>query len=247
MLNISKYHSAIVCCSVVATASLAGLVQSAHAAEQIIYPNVRAEQGSILIAQTNNSNTTGTNVSNITGTNVSNTTGTNVSNTTGTNVSNTTGTNVSNTTGTNVSNSTGTNVSNSPSGSFSSRGGSSGGGFSSAVRSQASTISARVDLAQGNYSRAAAALAQAETQTTVAQSGPVRYGRQSVGDLASCGCPNADTVGTTPTARPELLAARATEAEAATELAAAKAEAQKFIESVKNDIARNSNVDNSLW
>ena len=223
MLNISKYHSAIVCCSVVATASLAGLVQSAHAAEQIIYPNVRAEQGSILIAQTNNSNATGTNVSNITGTNVSNTTGTNVSNTTG------------------------TNVSNSPSGSFSSRGGSSGGGFSSAVRSQASTISARVDLAQGNYSRAAAALAQAETQTTVAQSGPVRYGRQSVGDLASCGCPNADTVGTTPTARPELLAARATEAEAATELAAAKAEAQKFIESVKNDIASNSNVDNSLW
>ena len=215
MLNISKYHSAIVCCSLVATASLAGLVQSAHAAEQIIYPNVRAEQGSILIAQTNNSNATGTNVSNITGTNVSNTTG--------------------------------TNVSNSPSGSFSPRGGSSGGGFSSAVRSQASTISARFDLAQGNYSRAAAALAQAETQTTVAQSGPVRYGRQSVGDLASCGCPNADTVGTTPTARPELLAARATEAEAATELAAAKAEAQKFIESVKNDIARNPNVDNSLW
>ena len=231
MLNISKYHSAIVCCSVVATASLAGLVQSAHAAEQIIYPNVRAEQGSILIAQTNNSNATGTNVSNITGTNVSNTTGTNVSNTTGTNVSNTTG----------------TNVGNSPSGSFSSRGGSSGRGFSSAVRSQASTISARVALAQGNYSRAAAALAQADTQTTVPQSAPVRYGRQSVGDLASCGCPNADTVGTTPTARPELLAARATEAEAATELAAAKAEAQKFIESVKNDIASNSNVDNSLW
>ena len=231
MLNISKYHSAIVCCSVVATASLAGLVQSAHAAEQIIYPNVRAEQGSILIAQTNNSNTTGTNVSNITGTNVSNTTGTNVSNTTGTNVSNTTG----------------TNVGNSPSGSFSSRGGSSGRGFSSAVRSQASTISARIALAQGNYSRAAAALAQADTQTTVPQSAPVRYGRQSVGDLASCGCPNADTVGTTPTARPELLAARATEAEAATELAAAKAEAQKFIESVKNDIASNSNVDNSLW
>ena len=215
MLNISKYHSAIVCCSVVATASLAGLVQSAHAAEQIIYPNVRAEQGSILIAQTNNSNATGTNVSNITGTNVSNTTG--------------------------------TNVGNSPSGSFSSRGGSSGRGFSSAVRSQASTISARVALAQGNYSRAAAALAQADTQTTVPQSAPVRYGRQSVGDLASCGCPNADTVGTTPTARPELLAARATEAEAATELAAAKAEAQKFIESVKNDIASNSNVDNSLW
>ena len=231
MLNISKYHSAIVCCSVVATASLAGLVQSAHAAEQIIYPNVRAEQGSILIAQTNNSNATGTNVSNITGTNVSNTTGTNVSNTTGTNVSNTTG----------------TNVGNSPSGSFSSRGGSSGRGFSSAVRSQASTISARVALAQGNYSRAAAALAQADTQTTVPQSAPVRYGRQSVGDLASCGCPNADTVGTTPTARPELLAARATEASAATELAAAKAEAQKFIESVKNDIASNSNVDNSLW
>ena len=212
MLNISKYHSAIVCCSVVATASLAGFVQSAQAAEQVVCPSVRAERGTILIAQTTNS-----------------------SNTTGTNVSNTTGTNVSNTTGTNTSTS------------FS--GGSPGGGFSPAVTSRASTISSRFGLAQSNYSRAAATLAQAETaQPTVAASPlPVRYGREAVGDMASCGCPNADTVGTTPTARPELVAAKAAEADAATELAAAKAEAQQFIESVKSDTARSSNVDNSLW
>lgn len=211
MLNISKYHSAIVCCSVVATASLAGFVQSAHAAEQIVCPSVRAERGTILIAQTNSSNTTGTNVSNTTGTNVSNVTGT------------------------------------STNASFS--GGSPGGGFSPAVTSRASTISSRFGLAQSNYSRAAATLAQAETaQPTVAASPlPVRYGREAVGDIASCGCPNADTVGTTPTARPELVAAKAAEADAATELAAAKAEAQQFIESVKSDTARSSNVDNSLW
>ena len=211
MLNISKYHSAIVCCSVVATASLVGFVQSAHAAEQIVCPSVRAERGTILIAQTNSSNTTGTNVSNTTGTNVSNTTGTGLSS------------------------------------SFS--GGSPGGGFSPAVTSRASTISSRFGLAQSNYSRAAATLAQAETaQPTVAASPlPVRYGREAVGDIASCGCPNADTVGTTPTARPELVAAKAAEADAATELAAAKAEAQQFIESVKSDTARSSNVDNSLW
>ena len=212
MLNISKYHSAIVCCSVVATASLAGFVQSAQAADQVVCPSVRAERGTILIAQTTNS-----------------------SNTTGTNVSNTTGTNVSNVTGTSTN------------ASFS--GGSPGGGFSPAVTSRASTISSRFGLAQSNYSRAAATLAQAETaQPTVAASPlPVRYGREAVGDMASCGCPNADTVGTTPTARPELVAAKAAEADAATELAAAKAEAQQFIESVKSDTARSSNVDNSLW
>ena len=128
-------------------------------------------------------------------------------------------------------------------------GGSPGGGFSPAVTSRASTISSRFGLAQSNYSRAAATLAQAETaQPTVAASPlPVRYGREAVGDMASCGCPNADTVGTTPTARPELVAAKAAEADAATELAAAKAEAQQFIESVKSDTARSSNVDNSLW
>lgn len=211
MLNISKYHSAIVCCSVVATSSLTGFVQSAHAAEQIVCPSVRAERGTILIAQTNSSNTTGTNVSNTTGTNVSNTTGANVSTPFG--------------------------------------GGSPGGGFSPAVISRASTISSRLGLAQSTNSRAAATLAQAETaQPTVAASPlPVRYGREAVGDLASCGCPNADTVGTTPTARPELVAAKAAAADAATELAAAKAEAQQFIESVKSDTARISNVDNSLW
>ena len=201
MLNISKYHSAIVCCSVVATASLAGFVQSAHAAEQIVCPNVRAERGSILIAQTNGD-----------------------------------------------SNITGTNVSNSPSGSFSPGGGSSGGGFNPAFRSQAGTISTRLGLAQSNYNSAATALEGATAQSNVAASPiPVRYGRQSVGDIASCGCPNADTVGTTPTARPELVAARAAEADAATQLAAAKAEAQKFIESIKSDTARISNVDNTLW
>ncbi|MCY7335649.1 MAG: hypothetical protein LH613_05460, partial [Chamaesiphon sp.] len=173
MLNISKYHSAIVCCSVVATASLAGFAQSAHAAEQIVCPNVRADRGTVLIAQTNSSNTTGTNVSN--------------------------------TTGTNVSNTTGSSVPTSPSGS-SSLGGGSSGGVSPAVIARASTLGSRLSTAQSNYSRAAGTLAQAETaQPTVAASAvPVRYGRQAVADIASCGCPNADTVGTNPTARPEL-------------------------------------------
>ena len=216
MLNISKYHSAIVWCSVVATASLTGFAQSAQAAEQIVCPNVRADRGTVLIAQTNGSNATGTNVSNTTGTNVSNTTGSNVSNATG-------------------SNATGSNGRS--------------GGFSPAVISRASTISSRLNLAQTNYSLAAGNLAQAQAaQPTVAPSAlPVRYGREAVADIASCGCPNADTAGITPTARPELVAARAAEAEAAIELAAAKAEAQQFIESVKNDTARNFNVDNSLW
>ena len=229
MLNISKYHSAIVCCSVVATASLAGFVQSAQAAEQVVCPSVRAERGTILIAQTTNS-----------------------SNTTGTNVSNTTGTNVSNTTGTNTSTS------------FS--GGSPGGGFSPAVTSRASTISSRFGLAQSNYSRAAATLAQAETaQPTVAASPlPVRYGREAVGDMASCGCPNVEKKSPM---KPESICSICSISKLFTSVAVMQLWEkgslrlddsltallpeykinQQFIESVKSDTARSSNVDNSLW
>jgi hypothetical protein len=68
-----------------------------------------------------------------------------------------------------------------------------------------------------------------------------------VGDQASCGCPNADTVGTKPTTEsPELVAAKAAEAKAAADLAAAKAEAQQFIETVKNNTAA-ATVDRAIW
>lgn len=110
-----------------------------------------------------------------------------------------------------------------------------GGGFSATTVSRASAVSTRFNTAQQAYDRAAAALAQAETaQPNAANNQPVRYGREA-GDLASCGCPNADTVGTSTTPRPELVAAKAAEAEAAAELAKAKAEAREFIESVKNE------------
>jgi hypothetical protein len=201
MLNISKYHIAIVGCSAIATASLAGFVQSAHAAEQFNRHSVRSELGSTLIAQATNQSQSG---------------GTNVSNTTGGNVSNTTGTNASNTTG---SNSSGSN-------------GSKGGGFDAGTIARAGSIQTRFNNALANYDRAAAALAALEAnQPNASDTSPVRYARE-VADAASCGCPNADTVGSN-SPRPELVAARAAEAEAATELAAAKAEARQFIESVK--------------
>jgi hypothetical protein len=114
-------------------------------------------------------------------------------------------------------------------------GGTTGGGFSATTVSRASAVSTRFNTAAQAYDRAAAALAQAETAPpNAANTQPVRYGREA-GDLASCGCPNADTVGTNTTPRPELVAAKAAEAEAAAELAKAKAEAREFIESVKNE------------
>jgi hypothetical protein len=199
MQNISKYHSAIVGCSAVVTASLVGFVQSASAAEQFNLGNLQAQRGSMLIAQVNGNN----------------------------------------------SNPGGVGVTTSPSGSFTP--GSSVGGYSPAITGRAGSLSSRISLAQSNYDTAVANLAQAETvQPVAANTSPVRYGRQSVADLASCGCPNADTAATPPTDRPELVAARAAVSSAEAELAAAKAEAQQFIESVKSDNATRR-ADITLW
>ena len=200
MQNISKYHRAIVGCSAVVAASIAGFGQSASAAEQCANQNPWADRGTILIAQFNGNN--------------------------------------SNASGRNVTTSPGISIS--PS--------SSGRGFSPSTTSRASSLSSRISVAQSNYNTEVANLAQAETVQPIAASTlPVRYGREAVADLASCGCPNADTVGTTPpTNRPELVAARAAVSSTEAELAAAKAEARQFIESVKNDSATRR-ADTTLW
>ena len=196
MQNISKYHKAIVGCSAVVTASLAGFVESASAAAQFTNQNMQP-QGAFLIAQT-----------------------------------------------TNQSHGSGAGVTTSPSGSFSPGG--STGGYNSSITGRAGSLSSRISLAQSNYNTAVANLAQAQTaQPVAANTSPVRYGREAVADLASCGCPNAD-VSNTPTDRPELVAARAAEASTSAELAAAKAEAQQFIESVMSSNAGRQ-VDNTLW
>jgi hypothetical protein len=126
--------------------------------------------------------------------------------------------------------------------------GGSSGSPSPAIISRATALSNSVSVAQTNYTQAATALAQAEAaQPTVADTSPVRYGRE-VADLASCGCPNADTVSNNTTSpRPELVAARAAEAEAATQLANAKAEARQFIESVKGGNTAGQAVVSQLW
>lgn len=140
-------------------------------------------------------------------------------------------TNNSNASGSNVT--TVTNPSVSPS--TPSTSGGTTGGFSSSTVSRASAVSTRFNTAQQAYDRAAAALAEAETaQPNAANTQPVRYGREA-GDLANCGCLNADTVGSNTTPRPDLVAAKAAEAEAAAELATAKAEARQFLESVKDE------------
>lgn len=210
MQNISKYRRAIVGCSAVVTASLAGFVQSASAAEQCNLRNLRSANGTIPIAQTIKNGT------------------------------------ILIAQTTNQSNGSGTGVTTSPSGSFTP--GSNVGGYSPSTIGRAGSLSSRISLAQSNYDTAVANLAQAETVQPVAASTlPVRYGRQAVADLASCGCPNADTVGTTPpTDRPKLVAARAAVSSAEAELAAAKAEAQQFIESVKSDNATRR-ADTTLW
>jgi hypothetical protein len=120
---------------------------------------------------------------------------------------------------------------------------------SPSVVNRATALSNNVSVAQTNYTQAATALAQAESvQAPVSDTTPVRYGRE-VADLASCGCPNADTVSnnTTTSPRPELVAARAAEAEAATQLANAKAEARQFIESVKGGDTTGQAVVSQLW
>ncbi len=124
----------------------------------------------------------------------------------------------------------------------------SSGSPSPAIISRATALSNSVSVAQTNYTQAATALAQAEAaQPPVSDTTPVRYGRE-VADLASCGCPNADNVSNNPTSpRPELVAARAAEAEAATQLANAKAEARQFIESVNGGKATGQAVVSQLW
>lgn len=198
MLNISKYHKAIVGCSAIVTASIGGFVQSASAAEQLNHQNVRVDRGTILIAQTacTNCNPPRSPISPIRGSQPA------------------------------------INL----------------GGGNSGISVRAGSISSNVSLAQSNYDKAATALAQAEAaQPTASNTSPVRYALQS-GDLASCGCPNADTVGTNTTPRPELVAAKAAEAEAAAELAAAKAEARQFLESVKSSGGNvGAGVSSPLW
>ncbi len=127
------------------------------------------------------------------------------------------------------SNTTGSNTTGSSNGR---RGGSNG--YSSDTSVRAGNVLGRYNLALSNYERAAAALAQAEAAQKNVSNSPVRYGRENQ-DLASCGCPNSDTVGSSGTDSPELIAARQAEAEAAAELAKAKAEAQAFLDTVKND------------
>ena len=189
MLNISKYHQAIVGCGAIATVACVGLLQSGSA-----------------IAQTN--------------------------------------------TPTNASQASGTNVTTAPNGSVVG-GGNPGGSPNPAIGGRATAISSRVSLAQTNYDTALSNLSAAEAaQPVAANTTPVRYTvEKSVADLASCGCPNADTVSSAPTTpRPELVAAKTAEADAAAELAAAQAEARQFIESVKNgSTVTSSSVASQLW
>jgi hypothetical protein len=151
---------------------------------------------------------------------------------------------------TNGSNATGGNVT---SYNGSNAGGGNGGnvtnpGFSPATVGRAGTISSRFTAAQTNFTRASEAVRAIETQpVAAAKSEPVRYGRE-VADVASCGCPNADTTSaSTPTNRPELVAAKAAEAEAAAELAAAQAEAKQFVESVKNEKSSQAGSSSPIW
>jgi hypothetical protein len=126
-----------------------------------------------------------------------------------------------------------------------------GGSPSGAISGRAGAISSRVSVAQTNYDTAVSNLSAAEAaQPVAADTTPVRYAvDKSVADLASCGCPNADTVSSSPTTpRPELVAAKAAEADAAAELAAAQAEARQFIESVKSGSSTTSSaVASQLW
>ena len=128
--------------------------------------------------------------------------------------------------------------------------GSNGGGFRTGfnptIVARGQSISSRIAIAQGKYDVALAALAAAEAATpnTSSKTSPVRYGREP-GDIASCGCPNADTT-TAGTPSQELVAAKAAEAEAAAELAAAKAEARQFLESIKGRSGE-SGISSPIW
>jgi hypothetical protein len=86
-----------------------------------------------------------------------------------------------------------------------------------------------------------AKLNDAQSAVPVSSAGPVRYARVPA-DLASCGCLNPDTAAA-PT--PGLEAAKAAEAEAASELAKVKEEARQFLDSVKN--ANGRSYDATIW
>jgi hypothetical protein len=140
--------------------------------------------------------------------------------------------------GANNATTTGSNAANSDGG---------GGRFSSSTISMSNDIKGRFASAMSKYEIAAANLAAAETGQNNASSStsPVRYGREP-GDIAACGCPNAD-VPTAGTPSKELVAAKAAEAEAAAELAAAKAEARKFLESVNSNSGSGSTTFQPVW
>lgn len=259
MLKISKYHQTIIGCSAILTASIASFTPSVSANQTnrinvdsnspaIPHSGGYANGKTVLIAQavTNNSNASGVGISNapggITGiTNSSNTSGTNVSNPTGgTTGINPGGTgNTGNTAGTGNTGNTGNN--NAPRGIA-------GVNNNNNVNGAGTGVASRFNTALSNYEQAAAVLAQEQaTQTNTSSAAPVRYSRQA-GDLADCGCLNNDTVGTK-VGRPELAAAKAAEAEAAAELAKAKAEARQFLESVKSEAptASATKVSSPLW
>jgi hypothetical protein len=247
MLNISKYHRAIVGCSAIATASFCGFAQSAGAAEQLNHQAVRVDQSRTLIAQVKS----GGGLSIGSGGNKSNATGINVSNPNGLPINKPgigSGGNKSNATGTNVENPGSPGIGNG--GNRSNGTGTSSRGFNSTDISRATNIGARINVAKGNLTTKASnskALEGAETTGGSKTLPDVRY--SLVGDVADCGCPNADVVGSKNTSRPELVAAKAAEAEAAAELAAAQAEAREFLESVKSrdTAAVDSTSSSPLW
>jgi hypothetical protein len=119
-------------------------------------------------------------------------------------------------------------------------------GYSGTTIGLAQQFQERLAAAQGAYETASQRLAQAGTAQPVASSGPQRYARVP-GDLADCGCLNPDTA-TAPTSS-ELAAAKVGEAEAAAELAKAKAEARQFLESVKGqgNVAGNASNYSPIW
>ena len=239
MLNIPMYHKLIVGCSVIATASIGGFVHSASATEQFGTKNSQSNPGTMLIAQ---------NVSNGGGGNVSNGGGGNVSNGGGGNVSNGGGGNVSNGGGGNVfSNGGGGGIFSNGGGIFSNGGGSNGkSGFSSTQAAISKNLGTRISIADGKYAQALAALAAAEAAQNNASSrtSPVRYGRE-VADASTCSCLNTDTA-SAGSLSPEMVAAKAAEADAAAELAAAKAEARTFLESVKSE-SNGSGANLIIW
>jgi hypothetical protein len=106
---------------------------------------------------------------------------------------------------------------------------------------KAGDIAGRLASAKNAYAQALAKLNEAQSAVPVSSAGPVRYGRVAA-DMASCGCLNPDTAST---ASPDLQAAKAAEADAASELNKVKMEAREFLESVKN--GGQLPVDIAIW